>query len=411
MSQVKRSRLWIWIIVLGGAVLALVRIGSIETPEPVEPAEETEAAGADGTVSFLMEQQWLIRMKLAQAESALLAPQVRAVGRVVPAPRHHAVVAPPVGGIVSTSALPQLGQRIRQGEIVARVTESPTAAEAASLRVEQTRVEAERRRLTEARVEASERLSFARSDAERARRLLERGAYSQRQADQAETESRSAGANLAAMDAELAALESDAVAMTYDVRSPISGTVVQLSKRAGERVGAGEAILEVIDTATVWLEAPVFERDLDSLSERPMATFTTPAFPGREFRAATVIDAGDVIDEGTRAAMFVFEVPNPDGLLRVGMQANVRMDAGTPSPTLTVPPEAVLDNEGQKIVYVLLSGETFQRRTVTVGDEYGDRIAILSGLEPGDRVVTQGAYQLKLQELEPADPGAHTHEL
>jgi multidrug efflux pump subunit AcrA (membrane-fusion protein) len=87
------------------------------------------------------------------------------------------------------------------------------------------------------------------------------------------------------------------------------------------------------------------------------------------------------------------------------------MDAGTPSEALTVPSEAVLDNEGQKIVYVLLSGETFQRRTVTVGDEYGDRVAILSGLEPGDRVVTQGAYQLKLQELEPADPGAHTHEV
>jgi RND family efflux transporter MFP subunit len=391
-------------------VLALVRIGLLETPEPVEPAGEA-AVSADGTVSFLMEQQWLVRMKLAHAESALLAPQVRAVGRVVPAPRHHAVVAPPVGGIVSTPALPQLGQRVRQGEIIARVTESPTAAEAASLRVEETRIEAERRRLTEARVEASERLDFSRSEAERARRLLERGAYAQRQADQAETEYRSAGANLAAVDAELAALEFDAVAMTYDVRSPISGTVVRVTKRAGERVGAGEAILEVIDTATVWMEVPVFERDLGSLSERPIATFTTPTFPGREFRTATVIDAGDVIDEDTRAAVFVFEVPNPDGLLRVGMQANVRMDAGTPSEALTVPSEAVLDNEGQKIVYVLLSGETFQRRTVTVGDEYGDRVAILSGLEPGDRVVTQGAYQLKLQELEPADPGAHTHEV
>ena len=45
-----------------------------------------------------------------------------------------------------------------------------------------------------------------------------------------------------------------------------------------------------------------------------------------------------------------------------------------------------------------------------VGDEYGAKVAIVSGVKPGERVVTQGAYQLKLQELRPANAGAHTHE-
>ncbi|MBL8193595.1 MAG: efflux transporter periplasmic adaptor subunit, partial [Blastocatellia bacterium] len=54
--------------------------------------------------------------------------------------------------------------------------------------------------------------------------------------------------------------------------------------------------------------------------------------------------------------------------------------------------------------------EEFQRREVTLGDSYGDKVAILSGLQSGERVVTQGAYQLKLQELRPADAGAHSHE-
>ncbi len=75
------------------------------------------------------------------------------------------------------------------------------------------------------------------------------------------------------------------------------------------------------------------------------------------------------------------------------------------------PREAVLDNEGKKIVYVLLSGEEFERRDVVLGDEYGGKVAILSGIKPGERVVTQGAYQLKLQELRPANAGAHTHEV
>jgi membrane fusion protein, heavy metal efflux system len=92
------------------------------------------------------------------------------------------------------------------------------------------------------------------------------------------------------------------------------------------------------------------------------------------------------------------------------MQANLRLDAGEAVRAALIPREAVLDHEGKKIVYVLVSGEEFERRVVTLGDEYGDTVAVLSGLRAGERVVTQGAYQLKLQELRPASAGAHTHE-
>ncbi len=92
------------------------------------------------------------------------------------------------------------------------------------------------------------------------------------------------------------------------------------------------------------------------------------------------------------------------------MQANVRLDAGESLTAMMIPRSAVLDNEGKKIVYVLLSGEEFQRREVTLGDEFGDKVAVLSGLEKGDRVVTQGAYQIRLPELRPADAGVHSHE-
>ena len=123
-----------------------------------------------------------------------------------------------------------------------------------------------------------------------------------------------------------------------------------------------------------------------------------------------MIDTGAVIDEQTRAATVVFQVQNHGRTLRIGMQANVSLDAGESVTAMMIPKEAVLDNEGRKIVYVLLSGEEFQRREVTLGDEYGGKVAVLSGLEKGERVVTQGAYQIRLQELRPADAGAHSHE-
>jgi RND family efflux transporter MFP subunit len=193
------------------------------------------------------------------------------------------------------------------------------------------------------------------------------------------------------------------------VRAPLSGYVTKVNKSIGEQVAPGEAIVEISNLNTVWVEAPIFEKDLSRLAGNISVTFTTPAYPDQEFKG-TVVDIGTVIDEQTRAAKVIFQLPNDGRALRLGMQANVRLDAGEQVTAMMIPKEAVLEHEGKKIVYVLLSGEEFERREVTIGDELVGKVAVLAGLNKGERVVTQGAYQLKLQELQPAEAGAHTHE-
>jgi membrane fusion protein, heavy metal efflux system len=253
-------------------------------------------------------------------------------------------------------------------------------------------------------------LSAAAAEADRAQRLFDRKAYSQRQLEIAIADRKAAEATVAAIQEQIQALESAPTTSSYNVVSPIDGTVVEVRKSAGEQVQSGEPMFDIVALDRVWVEAPIFERDLGRITRNAEASFTTSAYPDKEFKGR-LIDIGAVIDEQTRAATAVFEVNNPSGELRLGMQANLRLAAGAATPALLVPKEAVLDNEGKKIVYVLLSGEEFERRAVVVGEQYGDKIAILSGVKPGERVVTQGAYQLKLQELQPADPGAHTHEV
>jgi RND family efflux transporter MFP subunit len=158
------------------------------------------------------------------------------------------------------------------------------------------------------------------------------------------------------------------------------------------------------------VEAPIFEKDLGRIAKDGHAIFTTAAFPDREFQGR-LININKVVDEQSRTAKAIFEVSNPSEQLSIGMQANVRIDGGARRDVLLIPRESVLDNEGKKIVYVLISGEEFERRDVVLGDEYGGKVAVISGVQKGERVVTQGAYQLKLQELRPADAGAHTHEV
>ncbi len=253
-------------------------------------------------------------------------------------------------------------------------------------------------------------MNAATAEAERAKRLLDKKAYSQRQFEVADLDRKSAEATLAGIQEQMRALQTAPATANYQVTAPISGTVVDVKKAAGEEVRPGEVILEIVALDVVWVEAPVFEKDLGRLTRSVDARFTTAAYPDKEFQGH-LVDIGAVVDEQTRAAKAVFEVSNPGGALKLGMQANLRLDAGEKRTVLLVPRESVLDNEGKKIVYVLRTGEEFERRNVELGDEYGGKVAILSGVKPGERVVTQGAYQLKLQELRPANAGAHTHEV
>lgn len=394
-----------------------------QTGTPAGRDAAPAAGNPTGTVKFLMEQQWLIRMKLAKADKEWVARQITSTGRVIPAQHNQAIVAPPVGGIISGGQLPRVGQQVKQGQTLAVLTQRPTAAEGAQiaagnaqLRIEQSRIDGERRRLIQVANEAQVRLNQAKIEYERAQRLYGRKAFSLRQLQAAEADYKAAQASLAAATEQAKALEGSegrlggiGISTRYAVSAPISGTVVKVSKAMGEQVAPGEEIVEIVNLDTVWVEAPIFERDLSFLSRQAKPVFTTSAYPGVEY-SGKILDIGAVINEQSRAATVTFEVPNRDRTLRIGMQANVRLDAGEGADALIIPKEAVLENEGKKIVYVLLSGEEFQRREVTIGDEYGNKVAVLSGLQPGERVVTQGAYQIRLQELRPADAGAHSHE-
>jgi RND family efflux transporter MFP subunit len=358
-----------------------------------------------------MEQQWLIHLKLALVEETEVTRQITSTGRVIPVPRNQTLVAPPVSGILESESLPQIGQKVVRGQLLARLSQTPSAAEAMQIRLENARIDAERRRLSGAANEVQIRVNLAKTEFERATRLYERKAYALKQLEAAEADYKAAEASLATVHAQQNALsEAAAPASTYEVRAPISGTIVEVRKANGEQVQVGEPILEIVDLDTVWVEAPLFERDLIRLQSQTSAVFTTTGFPDREYRGK-LINVGSVVDEHSRSTGAIFEVPNTSGELRIGMQANVRLESQEKVKAILLPKESVLDNEGKKIVYVLITGEEFQRRDVQVGDEYGDKVAILSGLEAGQRVVTQGAYQLKLQELRPADAGAHTHEV
>ncbi len=406
------------------ALAALVLVFWSTRRAAVEPKVEVAAGSAAGTVPFLMEQQWAIRMKLALAETATFRQKVESTGRVVPAFRHYAVVASSISGILAGESLPRVGQRVVKGSLIARVLDSPEAQSLATARamleIEKARLEAEKRRLTERTNESRARMLLAILEADHAKRLFDRKAYSLNQYQRAQHELKVAETDYDAAKRQLEALsaivieelpqlaEAPVSSGEYLVKAPLSGTVVALHKQLGERVGAGEPLLEIVALERVWVEAPVFERDLGRIERTAGVSFRTPADPDRTFEGK-LVDVGAVVDEKSRAATVLFEVENPDRALRIGMQANVLLETGESIEGIPIPEEALMEVEGRSFVYVLRTGEEFERREVRLAESMGSERVALEGLQPGERFVTRGARQLYLHELSPSATPAHTH--
>lgn len=420
--------------------------------DDVEPTGET--------VAFLMEQQWMIDMKLAQAQSKELAVPIHSTGRIIPATNNHARLSSPVSGTLSGQSLPLVGTRVIQEQPVATVIETATASETAQVRaslaqveaarvqtsaqlqsenanirnqnaqarIENARLQAEKKALTEELEVAQARLNQAKKENERAKKVYAVEGISARELQAFELEVAEAQADFQQTRAKTNALEkvseipinpllSDSIpdvsaaypSTAFTLRAPFSGVVTEIHKSLGEQVAPGEVILEIANTQAVWLTCPVYEKDLGALHDGITADFTVLSYPEREF-SGSLIHVGEVIDDETRATDALFKVSNDEQLLRLGMQTKVRIAGDRMTKTVTIPKEAVLDREGKSIVYVMVTGEEFERRTIEVAEDFGPLVGVTKGLSPGERVVTQGAYQLFLQESNPAGDVVHSHE-
>jgi len=189
-----------------------------------------------------------------------------------------------------------------------------------------------------------------------------------------------------------------ALAATFSLNAPIDGIVVERNANIGATVGTDASVFKIIDISRVWVDANVFEKDLPRVRVGQGVKLTVTAFPGTTF-SGKVIFINSVVDPDSRTVKVRTEVPNADGRLKPDMFANVEVITDTKSASVSVPQSSVLDDGGKKVVFVA-DGKTYKQKQVQVGIQTGDRIEIVDGLNPGDRVVVKGNYLL-LQQSKP----------
>ena len=246
----------------------------------------------------------------------------------------------------------------------------------------------------------------------RTMQLLEIGAASREEFEQATSVLKKAEAEVAAQRQRLlllgltpqrvAALRGPAqVSSEVSLFAPGAGTVISRAANPGEVVEANKEIMRVADLSNVWVVGQVFERDLARVRTGSGASVTSEAYPGRIWRGrVTYVDPQ--LDPSTRTAQVRVEVANPGQALKLGMFVGVGFGAlGTAEATApTVPASAVQTVGGRTFVFLATADpSTYVMRPVRLGAESSGRYPVLEGLHVGDRVVTEGSFMLRAEWL------------
>jgi cobalt-zinc-cadmium efflux system membrane fusion protein len=184
----------------------------------------------------------------------------------------------------------------------------------------------------------------------------------------------------------------------FSLTSPIAGIVIERNGTIGATVASDANVFKIIDISRVWIEANVFEKDLERVRRGQEVKVSVPAFPGVTF-SGRVILVSSVVDPETRSVKVRTEVPNPDGRLKPDMFANVQIITDLHRTAISIPQSAVLNDGGKTVVFVA-DGNGYKERQVIAGIQSNDHVEIIDGLAAGDKVVVKGNYLL-LQQSKP----------
>jgi RND family efflux transporter MFP subunit len=177
------------------------------------------------------------------------------------------------------------------------------------------------------------------------------------------------------------------------VFAPASGVVTEKAVVQGQGVNAGMMLFTLADLSAVWVEVEVREGDAGSLRAGQGVDVEVTGLPGRAFKGRIEL-IQPTVDAAARTVRARVAVSNPGMLLKPGMYATVNVLIPSRR-TLTVPASAVISTGTRSLVFVDMGGGRLMPHDVEIGAATGEYTEVLSGLEPGQRVVTSAQFLLE----------------
>jgi len=302
------------------------------------------------------------------------APALKVTGVVQPdIARAVPVISLAAGRVVEIKA--RLGDSVKKGQLLLRVQSNDVSG------AYQTYRKAENDEL------------LARIQLERQQLLYDKGAIAKSALEQAEDIAKNAKADLDAATNQLRLLgiDKDHPSGIVDIFAPISGVITdqQVTNSSGVQGLGSPNPFTISDLSYVWIVCDVYENDLDAVRPGQYADIHLTAYPNQVFKGR-IDNILPVLDPTLRTAKVRLEVANP-GMMRVGMFVTATFYGKQPETRAAVPAAAILHLHDREWVYtpVPTSAGHFKRLEVVPGNMLpGNQQEIVSGIKPGDRVVS-----------------------
>lgn len=296
------------------------------------------------------------------------------------------VFSPFAGRITHVVAEP--GARVEKDAVLARVA-SPDFGQAQ----------------TDARKAATD-LALAERNVSRLHELDAHGAAAAKDVAAAEADLARAQSEASRTSARLAlyGVTTDVIDNAYALKSPIGGVVVERNLNPGQEVRPDQMLagverlaaplFVVTDPSKLWLMLDVTEADASKLKVGQVLEVRVPSHPERVFQGVLNFES-DSMDPSSRMVKARAVVMNPDRLLKAEQLVNVEFAVGDGKSVLDVPAAAVFLKGEKHFVFAESAIGTFVRREVSIGASHQGHLQIVGGLEPGERVVTDGVMLLE----------------
>jgi Cu(I)/Ag(I) efflux system membrane fusion protein len=323
--------------------------------ESLDAAEAVERQA----VHLSAEQERALGVVYVTVTRETLTRSIRTVGRIAAPEPNVADVTPKIEGFVEELFVASTGETVRRGQKLLTLY-SPELVAA------QEELLTARRLVADVDSTAREAWRSAGAMLEAARRRLAYWDITPEQIDRLESTSE--------------------VTKTLTLVAPVSGIVLEKDVFEGQRVMPGRRLYRIADLTEVWVEGEVFEQDIKFVEEGAQAHIEVAAYPG-EHEMGMVSFVYPTVDVQSRTNRVRVTVPNRDLRLKPGMFATIFFDVQVADDALTVPMEAVVVTGERNLVFSRGADGTLQAREVVLGARAGERIAILSGLSEGERIV------------------------
>jgi Cu(I)/Ag(I) efflux system membrane fusion protein len=180
---------------------------------------------------------------------------------------------------------------------------------------------------------------------------------------------------------------------TIDWAAPATGDIVEKKVIEGQRVMAGDELFRIADHSSVWVVAEVAEADVAAIKLGMRATVTLRAFSTTPHEGVVTFIYPEMLKPETRTVSVRIELPNPDGLMKPGMYADVVFQPdGGEAPVTAVPVSAVIDSGMRQVVLVAKGEGRFEPREVKLGGRGDGFTEVTEGLQPGEEVVVSANF-------------------